>query len=127
MFSGASLGAFDGTEHPSQIRLRRRKDQGSISMVDEIQATGGNYRPERLTPIRRANVRMNRPGEGRHEPDRVEISELAYWRARIASLPEARAQKVAAVRTQLADNSYETTKKWEVAIDQLVHDLNEQI
>jgi len=96
-------------------------------MVDEIPATGGNYRPGRISRMRPASAKVDRTGEPTVEGDRVEISELAYWRAKIASLPEVRVEKIIAARAELAKNSYETPEKWAIAIERLVEDLTSEI
>lgn len=56
--------------------------------------------------------------------DRVEISELASLLSRLAELPEARAKKIVAVRNAIADGSYETAEKLEVATDRLLADIS---
>jgi hypothetical protein len=93
-------------------------------MVDEIQASGSSYRPESISPRIRSTERPSvRAGQADTKADKVEISELALWRAKLADVPEVRADKIASVRVELAANTYETPEKWNIAIDGLVKDL----
>jgi len=93
-------------------------------MVDEIQAAGSSYRPESISPRIRSTGRPSvQAGQADTKADKVEISELALWRAKLAGVPEVRADKIASVRGKLAANTYETPEKWNIAVDRLVKDL----
>ncbi|NLX06814.1 MAG: flagellar biosynthesis anti-sigma factor FlgM [Phycisphaerae bacterium] len=93
-------------------------------MVNEIQPTGSSYPADRVS-----GARPNKAGSQPVAPkdngeDQVEISELALWRSKIDSLPETRAEKVAAVRQEIAAGTYETEQKWDAALDSLIEELN---
>lgn len=55
--------------------------------------------------------------------DRVEISDLASLLSRLAELPESRARKIVEVRNAIADGTYETPEKMNVAMEQLLKEL----
>jgi len=48
---------------------------------------------------------------------------LAYWKKRIAELPDIRFDKVCRTRTLLERNSYDTDEVLETTIDRVVDDL----
>lgn len=92
-------------------------------MINEIQPTGGQYPTDRVLKVG-AGADQTTPAPGAAEKgDRVEISDLAYWRAKIAALPSVRAEKIAAVREQIEDGSYETYEKLDIAVDALLRDV----
>ena len=92
-------------------------------MVNEIQPTGGNYRPDRVYQIRSAPHQGEPVKPSADKGDQVEISEMAYWRAKIAAFPEIRSDKIAAAREQIVNKTYETEEKLDAAIDRLLDDL----
>ncbi len=63
------------------------------------------------TPVRRLTA------------DRVELSELARYRALVASLPAIRTDLVNSVRQQIQAGTYETDEKLTQAIEALAADL----
>jgi negative regulator of flagellin synthesis FlgM len=56
-------------------------------------------------------------------PDQVDISPLADLVAQARDLPEIRADRVAAIRAQIAAGTYETADKLQVAVDRLLDEL----
>ena len=92
-------------------------------MVNETQPTGGNWRPDRVYRVHSGS----RPGEqvkpSAEKGDKVEISAMAYWHAKIAALPEVRTEKIAAAREQIANNTYEKQERLDAAVDNLLDDL----
>jgi len=92
-------------------------------MIHEIQPTAGQYPSERVSkpgPVTGV-TEPAQPAAG--QGDRVEISDLAYWRAKIDALPAARAEEIAAIRQQIAEGTYETPEKLDAAVDRLLADV----
>lgn len=56
-------------------------------------------------------------------PDQVDISPLADLVAQARDLPDIRADRVAAIRAQIAAGTYETADKLQVAVDRLLDEL----
>ena len=56
--------------------------------------------------------------------DRVEISELASFLSRLAELPDDRARKIVEVRNAIANNSYETQDKHDIATERFLDELS---
>ena len=56
--------------------------------------------------------------------DRVKISELANFLSRLAELPDARAKKVIEVRNSIANGTYETPEKLDIATERLLNELS---
>lgn len=92
-------------------------------MIDEIQAAGSNYRAGQVSRTKPAGGTPARPVPSPQiTADRVEISELAFWRAKIGEIPEVRAEKIAEVRAQLEANNYESDEKLDDAVERLLND-----
>jgi len=92
-------------------------------MIDEIQPTAGRYPPDPVSQVRPRGERGQPTNANTDAGDRVEISDLAYWRAKLASLPEVRAEKITAIQNQIENNTYQTPEKLDIAVDRLMEDL----
>jgi len=92
-------------------------------MMSEIQPTGSSYAPGEIARTGSARRSAAPVNEGQSAADRVEISDLAYWRAEAARLPEVREAKVAEVRAAIESGSYESDEKLSVALDRMIEDL----
>lgn len=57
--------------------------------------------------------------------DTVEISELAGLLSRLSDLPEHRARRIVEVRSAVAEGTYITPEKLNVATDRLLEELSE--
>jgi anti-sigma28 factor (negative regulator of flagellin synthesis) len=55
--------------------------------------------------------------------DRVEISELATLLSRLSDLPDDRARRVVEIRRQIAEGTYVTAEKLDLAADRLFAEL----
>jgi negative regulator of flagellin synthesis FlgM len=55
--------------------------------------------------------------------DSVEISELAAFLNLLSELPEDRARRIVEVREQIADGTYVTDEKLNIAVERLVKEL----
>ncbi len=55
--------------------------------------------------------------------DSVEISELASFLSRLAELPEDRARQIVNVRNQIAEGTYMTDEKLDIAASRLIEDF----
>ncbi len=58
--------------------------------------------------------------------DRVEISEMARWKAKLAEVPPIREELVESVRAQIEAGTYETDAKIRIAAEQMLADLKEE-
>lgn len=58
--------------------------------------------------------------------DRVEISELAQWKAKLAKLPSIREDLVGEVKAEIEAGRYETEEKVRGAVEKLYADLKEE-
>jgi flagellar biosynthesis anti-sigma factor FlgM len=59
------------------------------------------------------------------QADRVELSDRARFLDRLRQFPEVRMDRIERVRQAIAEGTYETEEKLEVAIDRLVEELIE--
>ncbi len=69
----------------------------------------------------RPSVRTEPPA--RRGSDSVELSQHARLLSKLAKLPDIRQDLVDRVRQQIADGTYETAEKIDIAIDNLIEDL----
>jgi anti-sigma28 factor (negative regulator of flagellin synthesis) len=58
--------------------------------------------------------------------DRVEISDVARWKAKLAEVSPMRDELVESVRAQIEAGTYETDAKIRVAAERLLADLKEE-
>ncbi len=65
---------------------------------------------------------MNRP-EAPQIADEVDISEAAQLAEQIQQMPEMRGDRVEAVRQQIAEGTYETRDKLNVAVERLLDEI----
>ncbi len=56
--------------------------------------------------------------------DRVEVSETARWMSELRSMPDVRAEKVAAAREAIARGDFDTDERLGIAVEQLMNDLD---
>lgn len=59
----------------------------------------------------------------RRGDDRVEVSDAARFLAKMNAMPEERTELVNEVRAQIADGSYDTPEKMDLAIDSMIEEL----
>lgn len=82
--------------------------------------------PEGITPQYRRTEAFQKAGKT--DPnDKVQISELARWKAKLAELPPIREELVAEVCQKIEDGTYETEEKIRVTCDRIIEDLSEQL
>jgi negative regulator of flagellin synthesis FlgM len=55
--------------------------------------------------------------------DRVDISPAAELAGQLAEIPDIRADRVAAIKTAIANGTYETSAKLDVAIERLLDEI----
>ncbi len=58
--------------------------------------------------------------------DRVEISEVARWKAKLAEIPAVRETLVEAIRAEIEAGTYETDEKIRIAAERLLADLRDE-
>jgi len=63
------------------------------------------------------------PGETLAASDRLDISEAGRIASQMAEIPEIRADRVADIRAALANGTYETFDKLDVALDRLLDEI----
>lgn len=68
--------------------------------------------------------RVDAGGAAPRGADRVELSELAYYMAKLAEMPEVRSDLVSQVRSQIEAGTYLTDEKIDGAIDALAEEMN---
>ncbi|MSR40883.1 MAG: flagellar biosynthesis anti-sigma factor FlgM [Phycisphaerales bacterium] len=56
--------------------------------------------------------------------DRVEVSDTARWMSELRSMPDVRADKVAAAREAIARGDFDTDERLAVAIERIIEDLD---
>lgn len=54
-----------------------------------------------------------------------ESAEAKKWLKQLREMPDVRLKKIMKIRAEIAKGTYETSAKWRVAIDRLLHELGE--
>jgi negative regulator of flagellin synthesis FlgM len=85
-----------------------------MTHIHSAQPIHGPHRPAAPAPA---------AGPAASTPDQVDISPLAELVAQARDLPEIRADRVAAIRAQIAAGTYETADKLQIAVDRLLDEL----
>lgn len=67
-------------------------------------------------------VGAKRAAKARRGDDRVEVSDAARFLAKLNNMPEIRSELVDRVRNEIANGSYDTPEKFELALDGLIDD-----
>lgn len=89
----------------------------------EIQGPGKVQGPGRVQGVRASSpVDVARASAAR-TGDSVEFSTVARLRASLASVPEVRREKVDRIREEIANGTYETPEKLNLAVDRLLEEL----
>lgn len=79
-------------------------------------------RPSASTTVHRNGTLVETKSDAR-APDRVELSDHARLVAKMRHLPEGRLDIVNQVKEAIADGTYETEDKLNLAISRLLHDI----
>lgn len=76
----------------------------------------------RIVPVdARPNAVEGRgPARARRGDDRVEVSDQARFLAKLNAMPEVRSELVERVRGEIADGTYDTDEKFDLAVDALI-------
>jgi negative regulator of flagellin synthesis FlgM len=91
----------------------------------EIHGAGGAQGPQPIYPRLAAfGVDAGSTVHAGSPRDHVEISPLGQMLDGISRLPEIRQEKVEEIRRQIADGTYETPEKIQVALDRLLDELS---
>jgi negative regulator of flagellin synthesis FlgM len=91
----------------------------------EIYGAGGAQGPQAIYPRLAAfGVDGGQTVHAGTPRDHVEISPLGQMLDGISRLPEIRHEKVEEIRRQIADGSYETPDKIQIALDRLLDELS---
>lgn len=79
----------------------------------------------RITPNDPAPKRgeTTRPTGARRGDDRVEVSDAARFLARMNAMPEIRTELVDRVRNEIANGTYDTQEKFDLAVDTMINEL----
>lgn len=87
----------------------------------QINGINNVHGPQNISQPHRASSTTNTPAT--QSGDSVEISSEAAFLSRINDLPEIRSDKVADIRAQIAQGTYETGEKLDVAVSRLLNEL----
>ena len=87
----------------------------------EIQGAGSISGPDPIRPNRFQLSQTNSAGST--STDKVEISDLARFKALLAKVPEMRLEKVDTLRAQIEAGTYETDEKIDHVVDRLLEEL----
>ncbi|MFO0827531.1 MAG: flagellar biosynthesis anti-sigma factor FlgM [Phycisphaerales bacterium] len=98
-------------------------DIGNIGSTSGYGGVGPLSRPTTEPTSRGSGAeRLDAPQRDGHR-DRVELSEHARWLEALRTMPPIRAEKVAQVKAAIANGTYETDDKLNLAIDRLLDDV----
>lgn len=90
----------------------------------EIQGAAGARGTQAIyTRLNTTAVELGSPIQASAMRDQVEISPLGQLLDSVHRLPEIRHELVTEIRGQIASGVYETSEKWELALDRLMGDL----
>jgi len=98
-------------------------DQARSVSMSHINAVGGLASSSTLREFVNQTIRRSEPRGGLVVEDRLEISELAGLLSRLAELPEVRARRIVAVRSEIDNGTYVTDEKLSAATDRLMAHL----
>src|ERR1700677_1699885 len=91
----------------------------------EVYGAGGTSGPQPIYPrLAALSVDAGQTVQAGSPRDQVEISPLGQMLDGISRLPEIRHEKVEEIRRQIADGSYETPAKLELALDRMIDELS---
>ena len=91
--------------------------------MNEISNVNGPNRLPSLDLQRVERLAANRARLTGRAEDTVELSELAVLLSRLDSVPEIRAPKVAHIRAEIENGTYETPEKLEATVTRLLEEL----
>jgi flagellar biosynthesis anti-sigma factor FlgM len=91
--------------------------QGSVGPLERTDAAHGR-RDDATAPARDASER-----DHDRRADRVELSDHARFLDRLRHLPDVRQEHIERIRQAIADGTYETPEKIEIALGRILEDL----
>jgi negative regulator of flagellin synthesis FlgM len=98
--------------------------RGIDIMINEIRGSGVNFGTSPIGKLGNYSESGKvAKSSGTPVGDSVEISDLGALRSKYDEMPTVRMELVAQVRAQLADGTYETPEKMDLAIESLFEDL----
>tara|TARA_Y100001933_G_scaffold223973_1_gene235929 strand:+ start:507 stop:788 length:282 start_codon:yes stop_codon:yes gene_type:complete len=68
-------------------------------------------------------VEVRKPARARRGDDRVEVSDAARFLAKMNAMPEIRSDLVERVRNEIAQGTYDTPEKFELALDAMIDEV----
>lgn len=68
-------------------------------------------------------VETRRPARARRGDDRVEVSDAARFLAKLNAMPEVRGELVDRVRAEIANGTYDTPEKFDLALDAMIDEV----
>jgi negative regulator of flagellin synthesis FlgM len=76
----------------------------------------------RIVPVdaRPDAVDNRKPARARRGDDRVEVSDQARFLAKLNAMPEVRTELVERVRGEIANGTYDTDEKFDLAVDAMI-------
>lgn len=89
----------------------------------EVQGAGNIPGPDPVRSSRIASSRFSEPPAEVQKPDRVEISDLARWKALLDKVPDIRFERIEKIRAEIDAGTYETPEKLQRAIERLLEEI----
>lgn len=86
------------------------------SYVHGAHALGGPHRAARAVADQPA-------ASGRSISDEIQISDAGQFLAEVKQAPDIRADRVAAIQAQIASGAYETSDKFDLAVERLLDEI----
>jgi negative regulator of flagellin synthesis FlgM len=65
-------------------------------------------------------IEARKPAKARRGDDRVEVSDAARFLAKLNAMPEVRTELVERVRAEIANGTYDTPEKFDLAVDAMI-------
>ncbi len=100
---------------------------GNVSNVgmSSIAAANAATAARRFAGVNSAEKPVSAPSESSvRGEDRVEVSDAARWMSELRTMPDVRADKVAAAREAIARGDFDTDERLNVAIERMMEDLD---
>lgn len=79
-------------------------------------------RTAQVSDLKAEVVEIRKPFRARRGDDKVEVSDAARFLAKLNAMPEVRTDLVERVRAQIADGTYDSDEKFDLALDGLIEE-----
>ena len=90
----------------------------------QIYGPGPIHGPHSINPTQGARAAQGPDASGAVAPrDEVEISQMGHLLETLSQLPDVRAERVAELRSAIAEGTYETEQKLDLALERLLDEI----